>query len=186
MNRTCRISGRRCQSNISPANKDRQVYLRRRRSTGTQSHVAPRRTRDTIDRESTHGDAVHGTKLHYDKLLIATGSRARLPQHSRQRSGGHPLPAHNRRRRRDSRRIRPGKASPSPAAVTSDSKSPRSQSKPASNVTVLEMEDRILKRVTTPAMSAFYHALHTGRSVNIRTSAKVSGFAGKTATSKRS
>jgi 3-phenylpropionate/trans-cinnamate dioxygenase ferredoxin reductase subunit len=45
-------------------------------------------------------------------------------------------------------------------------------------VTVLEMEDRILKRVTTPAMSAFYHRLHTGRGVSIRTSTKVSGFAG--------
>ena len=47
------------------------------------------------------------------------------------------------------------------------------------------MEDRILKRVTTPAMSAFYHGLHTGRGVNIRTSTKVSGFAGKTVASKR-
>ena len=45
-------------------------------------------------------------------------------------------------------------------------------------VTVLEMEDRILKRVTTPAMSAFYHGLHTGRGVVVRTNTKVSGFAG--------
>ncbi len=45
-------------------------------------------------------------------------------------------------------------------------------------VTVIEMEDRILKRVTTPAMSAFYHDLHTGRGVAIRTSTKVSGFEG--------
>jgi 3-phenylpropionate/trans-cinnamate dioxygenase ferredoxin reductase subunit len=32
--------------------------------------------------------------------------------------------------------------------------------------------------VTTEAMSAFYHKLHTGRGVTIRTSAKVSAFAG--------
>ena len=44
---------------------------------------------------------------------------------------------------------------------------------------MIEMEDRILKRVTTPAMSAFYHGLHTGRGVTIRTSMKVSGFEGR-------
>ncbi len=47
------------------------------------------------------------------------------------------------------------------------------------SVTVIEMEDRILKRVTTPAMSAFYHALHTGRGVVIRTSTKVAAFEGE-------
>ena len=52
------------------------------------------------------------------------------------------------------------------------------------NVTVLEMEDRILQRVTTPAMSAFYHKLHTERGLNIVTSARVSGFEGKSRVSK--
>lgn len=46
-------------------------------------------------------------------------------------------------------------------------------------VHVLEMEDRILQRVTTPEMSAYYHELHTGRGVNIHTGAAVTGFAGK-------
>ena len=45
-------------------------------------------------------------------------------------------------------------------------------------VTVLEMEDRILKRVTTATMSAFYEDLHTGRGVAIRTGAAVESFAG--------
>ncbi|MEK9870389.1 MAG: FAD-dependent oxidoreductase, partial [Gammaproteobacteria bacterium] len=47
------------------------------------------------------------------------------------------------------------------------------------NVTVLEMEDRILQRVTTAEMSEFYHALHTGRGVDIRVKTMVSGFAGE-------
>ena len=50
-------------------------------------------------------------------------------------------------------------------------------------VHVLEMEERILQRVTTPEMSAFYHQLHTGRGVNIHTSTTVSGFTGNGAVS---
>ena len=48
------------------------------------------------------------------------------------------------------------------------------------NVTVLEMEDRILQRVTTPKMSAFYEELHSSHSVNIVTNTSVSGFTGDT------
>jgi 3-phenylpropionate/trans-cinnamate dioxygenase ferredoxin reductase subunit len=47
-------------------------------------------------------------------------------------------------------------------------------------VHVLEMEDRILQRVTTPEMSAYYHQLHEGRGVNIHTNTGVTGFAGDT------
>jgi 3-phenylpropionate/trans-cinnamate dioxygenase ferredoxin reductase subunit len=46
------------------------------------------------------------------------------------------------------------------------------------NVSVLEMEDRILQRVTTPEMSAYYDQLHSGRGVNIMTNTGVSGFEG--------
>jgi 3-phenylpropionate/trans-cinnamate dioxygenase ferredoxin reductase component len=45
-------------------------------------------------------------------------------------------------------------------------------------VNVLEMEDRILQRVTTPEMSEFYHDLHTGRGVNIHVNTGCSGFEG--------
>ena len=46
------------------------------------------------------------------------------------------------------------------------------------SVTVLEMEDRILKRVTTATMSAFYETLHRERGVAVVTSALVSRFEG--------
>jgi 3-phenylpropionate/trans-cinnamate dioxygenase ferredoxin reductase subunit len=46
------------------------------------------------------------------------------------------------------------------------------------NVTIVEMEDRILKRVTTPAMSDFYHQLHTDRGITILTETGVDGFVG--------
>ena len=45
-------------------------------------------------------------------------------------------------------------------------------------VTVLEMEQRILERVTTPTMSAFYRRLHTAKGVRIRTSMRAESFAG--------
>lgn len=45
-------------------------------------------------------------------------------------------------------------------------------------VHVLEMEDRILQRVTTPLMSEYYHKLHTERGVHLHTNTGVQGFAG--------
>jgi 3-phenylpropionate/trans-cinnamate dioxygenase ferredoxin reductase subunit len=45
-------------------------------------------------------------------------------------------------------------------------------------VHVLEMEERILQRVTTAQMSQYYHQLHSGRGVHIHTSTLVSGFSG--------
>lgn len=46
-------------------------------------------------------------------------------------------------------------------------------------VTVLEMEDRILQRVTSPAMSAFYHSVHESHGVTIRTHTTVTALVGK-------
>ncbi|MDA1074021.1 MAG: FAD-dependent oxidoreductase, partial [Proteobacteria bacterium] len=47
------------------------------------------------------------------------------------------------------------------------------------DVHVLEMEDRILARVTTPTMSAYYHKLHTDRGVHIHTQHLVQAFEGE-------
>ena len=51
--------------------------------------------------------------------------------------------------------------------------------KSGKNVSVLEMEERILQRVTTPEMSEYYHNLHESRGLNILTKTTVSGFAGE-------
>ena len=45
-------------------------------------------------------------------------------------------------------------------------------------VSILEMESRILERVTTEEMSAFYHQLHTDEGVNIFTSTQAKAFKG--------
>ncbi len=120
----------------------------------------------------------NGETLRYDKLLLATGGRVR-----RLDIPGHDLAGiYYLRTLADVDAIRaafaPGKRmviagggyvglEVAAVALTAGLK-----------VTVIEMEDRILKRVTTPAMSTFYHGLHAGRGVVIRTSTKVSGFEG--------
>ena len=45
-------------------------------------------------------------------------------------------------------------------------------------VTVLEMEDRVLQRVASVEMSAFYTTLHTGNGVVVRTRSRAAAFAG--------
>lgn len=45
-------------------------------------------------------------------------------------------------------------------------------------VTVLEMEDRVLQRVASAEMSAFYTTLHTGKGVVVRTRSRAAAFAG--------
>jgi 3-phenylpropionate/trans-cinnamate dioxygenase ferredoxin reductase subunit len=45
-------------------------------------------------------------------------------------------------------------------------------------VTVIETQDRILQRVTTPEMSDYYHNLHVERGVNIMLNKAVTGFEG--------
>jgi 3-phenylpropionate/trans-cinnamate dioxygenase ferredoxin reductase component len=139
-------------------------------------HLGKRAERiDRTAHEVTLGD---DATLHYDKLLLATGSRVRLLN-----IGGSNLTGiHYLRTIADVDAIRaefaPGKRIIIVGGGYIGLEVAAVAVKAGLNVTVLEMEDRILKRVTTEAMSAFYHQLHSGRGVNIRTSAKVSGFAG--------
>ena len=46
-------------------------------------------------------------------------------------------------------------------------------------VVVLEAEDRVLKRVTAPAIAKFFDLLHRERGVEIRTNARVAGIGGE-------
>ena len=119
-----------------------------------------------------------GSVLEYEKLLISTGSRPRILNIPGSDLGG----IHYLRTIADVDGIRaefaPGKnlvivgggyIGLEVAAVGVEA---------GLNVHVLEMESRILQRVTTPEMSAYYHQLHTGRGVNIHTETGASGFAG--------
>ena len=114
----------------------------------------------------------------YEKLLIATGSRPR-----RLNIPGSDLPGiHYLRTISDVDAIRaemaPGKKMVIVGGGYIGLEVASVGIKQELEVHVLEMEERILQRVTTPEMSTFYHELHAGRGVHVHTSTAVSGFSG--------
>jgi len=119
-----------------------------------------------------------GQRLGYDKLLLATGARPRKFD-----TPGGDLPGvHYLRGIADAEAIREGFRESRRVAIVGGGyiglEVAAIAIEAGLEVTVLEMEDRILKRVTTPAMSAFYHDLHTDKGVVIRTGMAVESFLG--------
>ncbi|MBT4161783.1 MAG: FAD-dependent oxidoreductase [Gammaproteobacteria bacterium] len=119
-----------------------------------------------------------GDRFEYDKLLIATGSRPRILNITGSDLEG----IHYLRTMGDVDGIRESMGSASRICIVGGGYIGLEVAAVARtsglDVTVLEMEDRILQRVTTPEMSAYYHQLHAGRGVNIMTNTTVSGFQG--------
>ena len=131
-----------------------------------------------IDPDAKAVELEDGSKIDYDKLLISTGSRPRLLSIPGSDLGG----IHYLRTIDDVDGIRAdmheganlvivggGYIGLEVAAVGIEQ---------GLNVHVLEMEDRILQRVTTPTMSKYYDQLHKGRGVQIHTNTGVTGFSG--------
>ena len=116
----------------------------------------------------------------YHKLLIATGSRPRLLNIQGSNLNG----IHYLRTIDDVDGIRASMESAEKVCIVGGGYIGLEVAAVANtiglDVTVLEMEERILKRVSTPEMSDFYHELHTSRGVDIRTKTIVSGFEGET------
>ena len=118
------------------------------------------------------------TAIPYEKLLLATGARARrlsLP--------GSDLPGiHYLRTIDDVNAIRDDMAEAENITIVGGGYIGLEVSAIAisagKKVTVLEMEDRILQRVATPEMSQFYHELHTNKGVNIMTNCTAASFEG--------
>ena len=134
---------------------------------------------ESVDRSAKTVTTSSGDSYEYDKLLIATGSRPRiLTIPGSDLSGIHYLRTIDdvdgiREAMQTAKKIcivGGGYIGLEVAAVAVTS---------GLQVTVLEMEDRILQRVTTPEMSEYYHELHAGRGVNIRVNTGVSGFQGE-------
>ena len=121
-----------------------------------------------------------GEKHAYHKLLIATGSRPRILNMQGSNLNG----IHYLRTIDDVDGIRASMESTEKVCIVGGGyiglEVAAVANKMGLDVTVLEMEERILQRVTTPEMSAFYHELHTSRGVDIRTETMVSGFEGDT------
>ncbi|MFT7686384.1 MAG: 3-phenylpropionate/trans-cinnamate dioxygenase ferredoxin reductase subunit [Candidatus Azotimanducaceae bacterium] len=119
-----------------------------------------------------------GESISYEKLMIATGSRPRILNIEGSNLGG----IHYLRTIADVDQIQASmKAAKNVVIVGGGYIGLEVASVAVSaglNVTVLEMEERILQRVTTPEMSAYYHKLHTARGLKILTNTTVSGFEG--------
>ena len=136
-------------------------------------------TATAIDRDSQSISLDNGETVDYDKLIIATGSRPRKLSIPGSDLGG----IHYLRTIADVDAIRDEMAAGKNLVVVGGGYIGLEVAavgiEQGLNVHVLEMEDRILQRVTTPEMSAYYHNLHTGRGVNIHTNTGVTGFAGE-------
>ena len=118
------------------------------------------------------------TTLGYDKLLLATGARVRklaVP-------GGDLPGVHYLRSIADADNIKadvtPGRRATIVGGGYIGLEVAAVAVQAGLSVTVLEMEDRILKRVASAEMSAFYHALPRDAGVDIRTGASARQFAG--------
>jgi 3-phenylpropionate/trans-cinnamate dioxygenase ferredoxin reductase subunit len=132
-------------------------------------HISPQERRVTVGE----------TEFSYDKLLIATGGRPRkLTLPGSDLSGIHYL-----RTLQDVDNIRAHMATAKKLCIVGGGYIGLEVASVAVTlgvtVNVLEMESRILQRVTTPFMSDFYHQLHTERGVHIHTETACQGFRGQ-------
>jgi len=135
-------------------------------------------TVESIDTDAHSVSTDAGETISYEKLLLATGSRARLLN----LPGSDLAGIHYLRTIADVDAIRaqfgPGKKLVIVGGGYIGLEVASVGIGAGLEVHVLEMEERILQRVTTPEMSEYYDQLHSGRGVHIHTSTLVSGFSG--------
>ncbi len=134
---------------------------------------------EAIDRAARTVTTAAGDTIPYDTLILATGTRARtlaLP-------GSDLAGIHYLRTIADVDAIAADLESANSVVIVGGgyiglevASVARDQGKA---VTVLEMEKRILQRVTTEEMSAYYHRVHSERGVVIRVNTRASGFEGR-------
>ena len=131
-----------------------------------------------IDPANKSVTTIGGDTIDYEKLLIATGSRPRKLGIAGSDLGG----IHYLRTIADVDAISAAMKTASSVCIVGGGYIGLEVASVAVvsglQVNVLEMEERILQRVTTPEMSEFYHDLHTGRGVKIHVNTACSGFEG--------
>ncbi len=131
-----------------------------------------------IDRDAGRVRLEDGGGADYDKLIIATGARPRrCPVDGADLKGVHDL-----RTLADVERIRPqmikGRKIVIVGAGYIGLEAAAVARQMGLDVTVLEMADRVLARVTSPVISEFYETVHKAEGVDIRTGARLASFKG--------
>ena len=132
----------------------------------------------SLDPHKKELQLIKGETVTYDKLLIATGGRPRKLE-----VDGHTLKGiHYLRNIDDVDAIKTQMNNSQNLVIVGGGyiglEVASVAIKRGLTVSVLEMESRILERVTTEEMSAFYHQLHTDEGVNILTSTQAKAFKG--------
>ncbi|NRG17166.1 FAD-dependent oxidoreductase [Rhizobiales bacterium] len=133
---------------------------------------------EAVDRERKLVKTSAGEKIAYDRLVFATGTRARsLPL------AGADLPGVvSLRTIADVEAIRPSLEGEGRVAIVGGGYIGLEVAAVARSlgreVTVLEGLDRVMKRVVSPAISEFYEKLHCENGVDIRLNVSIEGFEG--------
>lgn len=134
---------------------------------------------ESLDRSARQVVLNNGDRLSYDALVLATGSSPiRLPIEGADLSGVFEL------RSLDDvdalgAAMSPGKRITIVGAGYIGLEAAAVARQMGLNVTVLEMADRVLARVTSPAISEFYTKVHRDEGVDIRTSAQLMRLIGE-------
>lgn len=139
----------------------------------------PGRRVGSIDRDARRVRLDGGDDLAYDNLALTVGSRVRrvdLP--------GVDLPGvHYLRTVADVEAIRPFVQAGTPAVIVGGGyiglETAAVLRKCGMDVTVVEMMERVMQRVTAPEVSAFYTRVHREEGVDIRCNLGVAGFEGQ-------
>ena len=132
----------------------------------------------SLDPDKRELQLENGETVTYDKLLVATGGRPRKLE-----VDGHTLKGiHYLRNIDDVDAIKTQMSTSQNLVIVGGGyiglEVASVAIKRGLTVSVLEMESRILERVTTQEMSAFYHQLHTDEGVDILTSTQAKAFKG--------
>ncbi len=126
------------------------------------------RRAEKIDREQQTVTLDNGDAIAYDKIIMATGTRPRILNID----GAATAPVKYLRTIADVDDISGGLNSESKLLILGAGyiglEIAASAIKKCSSVTVLEAQDRVLARVTSPEVSEFYQALHASNGVDIR------------------
>jgi 3-phenylpropionate/trans-cinnamate dioxygenase ferredoxin reductase subunit len=134
----------------------------------------------SIDREMRRIELAGGQSIAYDILVLATGTRSRIPP-----IVGVALDrVHLLRRIEDVKRLRPALDAAKRVAIVGGgyiglevAAVARSEGR---DVFVIEAEERLMKRVTSPPISSFYERMHRSHGVDIRLRSKIEAIEGDT------
>jgi 3-phenylpropionate/trans-cinnamate dioxygenase ferredoxin reductase subunit len=130
---------------------------------------------EAIDRRQARVQLVDGASLPYGRLVLATGGRPRRVEWTRSGDSN----VHYVRTQSDIDGLRVGFAPGARLVLVGGGyiglEVAAVAVKAGLKVTVLETAGRVLSRVTAPAISSFYEAVHRAAGVDVRTGVQVSG-----------